>query len=1112
MDFFIAILDKIVSRNCILSINSLSLRVKLTNMKPLLPALVALFLALGAHASSRTEVFSPDGRISVTIQDGTYYLTVDGRTAMSSSIAELKLSDGRTFGTSAKARKIRISKSPEKIFISSPFYRQESLFLEYNSLTMDFGKGWGMEWIVSDQGAAYRFFGGESGVTTTVIDETASFVFNDDYELTMAYSTNKKKPYAMAFQNTYRTESLSKADAGIPAFLPASINTGEARVTILESDIQSYPVMFVRPEKGCTALVGEFPSYPSAYGIYPGRQQQYVKETGNYISKFEGVRTFPWRILAVSRKDTEMPVNDLVYALAEPSRIDDTSWIKPGFSAWEWWNDWGLTGVDFKAGINMPTYRKYIDFASENGLEYLILDEGWYVPSSGDMLTPIPELDLPALVKYAAEKNVKLILWTVFNVLDDKLEETCKHYADMGIAGFKVDFLDRGDQTAVEMAWRIAEAAARHHLVLDYHGIYPPAGMNRTYPNVLNFESVFGMEEVKWGEIDINMPSYLVTFPFIRQMCGYTDFTQGAMLNATKEDFHPVYSNPYSMGTRAQQVALYVVVDSPLTMLCDTPSRYEKEKDVTNFISTLPRIYDETRCIDGKIGEYVVMARRSGENWYVGGLTDWTGREMDIKFDFLPEGEYFIKVLKDGENAGKNASDYTMEPATANLGDGFPGFGRQVRTVTNDDSIHIAMAPGGGFVIKLIKKTVLPEGKKIHIPEEWGGQDPYDPESQWSYSRMFCTENTAIFWQKGFGADPSEAPDLCGHPMRWDINNLAENIERFYKCYRDEMKFILPGSLADEYRMVVHVRYDLEGTAYGGDVDGTIGALWVTPGRIQDERLNCIAHELGHSFQSQISCDDMGQAWGGSPFFEMTSQWMLWYVNPEWQTSEKYHWDAWNTLTHKSFLSFENMYHSPYVLEDWATRHGVQVIADLYREGKRGEDPVITYKRHFGLSQEQFNDEMWNTVCHFVNWDYERVWEESRPYANRNVTKLEPSCDGWQRISKENCPEDYGFNAIPVEVPHRGQTVSIDFKGEAGLDGFNGENKELAGWRYGFMAVGADGHSIYYPVHRSAAETVSYTAPYDQDLEHLWFVVMGAPKEHIINSPAQWPYSIKINK
>ena len=636
--------------------------------------------------------------------------------------------------------------------------------------------------------------------------------------------------------------------------------------------------------------------------------------------------------------------------------------------------------------------------------------------------------------------------------------------------------------------------------------------MNRTYPNVLNFESVFGMEEVKWGEININMPSYLVTFPFIRQMCGYTDFTQGAMLNATKEDFHPVYSNPYSMGTRAQQVALYVVVDSPLTMLCDTPSRYEKDKDVTNFISTLPRIYDETRCIDGKIGEYVVMARRSGENWYVGGLTDWTGREMDIKFDFLPEGEYFIKVLKDGENAGKNASDYTMEPATANLGDGFPGFGRQVRTVTNDDSIHIAMAPGGGFVIKLIKKTVLPEGKKIHIPEEWGGQDPYDPESQWSYSRMFCTENTAIFWQKGFGADPSEAPDLCGHPMRWDINNLAENIERFYKCYRDEMKFILPGSLADEYRMVVHVRYDLEGTAYGGDVDGTIGALWVTPGRIQDERLNCIAHELGHSFQSQISCDDMGQAWGGSPFFEMTSQWMLWYVNPEWQTSEKYHWDAWNTLTHKSFLSFENMYHSPYVLEDWATRHGVQVIADLYREGKRGEDPVITYKRHFGLSQEQFNDEMWNTVCHFVNWDYERVWEESRPYANRNVTKLEPSCDGWQRISKENCPEDYGFNAIPVEVPHRGQTVSIDFKGEAGLDGFNGENKELAGWRYGFMAVGADGHSIYYPVHRSAAETVSYTAPYDQDLEHLWFVVMGAPKEHIINSPAQWPYSIKINK
>ncbi len=1073
-------------------------------MKALTSTLLALFLAAEAMAASPVKITSPDGTISVTISQGAYSLTVDGTEIMTGSTADMSLSDGRTFGTGSKVTRTRASRKPVMEHIVSPFYRQKEYDLEYNSLILEFGKGWGMEWRVTDEGAAYRFFGGETGKNAIVEDETAIFAFADDFDLTMAYTTNPEKPYAMAFQNTYKTARLSQADVTSPAFLPASISAdGGRRITILESDQQAYPVMFVRPESGKSVLKGEFPHYPSAMSRYPGRQQDYVTGTEDYICTFEGVRTFPWRILAVSGNDTELPVNNLVHALAEPSRIDDTSWIKPGFSAWEWWNDWGLTGVDFKAGINMPTYRKYIDFASEHGLEYLILDEGWYVPSSGDMLTPIPELNIPELVKYAGEKNVKLILWTVFNVLDNKLEETCRHYADMGIAGFKVDFLDRGDQTAVEMAWRIAEAAARHHLILDYHGIYPPSGMNRTFPNVLNFESVFGMEEVKWGEIDINMPSYLVTFPFIRQMCGYTDFTQGAMLNATKEDFHPDYSNPYSMGTRAQQVALYVVVDSPLTMLCDTPSRYEKEKETTDFISTLPRIYDETRCIDGKIGEYIVMARRSGENWYVGGLTDWTSRELDIKFDFLPEGEYLIKVFKDGENAGKNASDYTMDRTTAGPEDGFPGFDRRGRTVTKDDSIHIWMAPGGGFVIKLIKKTELPEGKKIYIPEEWGGQDPYDPESQWSYSRMFCTENTAIFWQKGFGADPAEAPDLYGHSMTWDINNLAENVERFYKCYKDEMKFILPGSLADEYRMVVHVRYDLEGTAYGGDVDGTIGALWVTPGRIQDERLNCVAHELGHSFQSQISCDDMGQAWGGSPFFEMTSQWMLWYVNPEWQTSEKYHWDAWNTLTHKSFLNFENMYHSPYVLEDWATRHGVEIIADLYREGKRGEDPVITYKRHFGLSQEQFNDEMWNTVCHFVNWDYERVWEESRPYANKNVTKLETASDGWQRVSKDNCPEDYGFNAIPVEVPHRGETVSIDFRGE---------NKELAGWRYGFLAVGADGHSIYCPVQKSATGTVSYSAPNDQDLEYLWFVVMGAPEKHIMNSQAQWPYSIRINK
>lgn len=1065
-------------------------------MKSILTTLVSLLAVSGFQSTERTEVHSPDGTVSISINGGGYSLTIDGQTVMSSSIAELKLSDGRSFGTSTKAKKVRMSKSPVKERIQAPFYRQEVFDLEYNSLRIEFGKGWGMEWIVSNQGAAYRFFGGEEGKSTTVTDETASFVFDRDYELTMAYSTNQEKPYAMAFQNTYRTAYISEADSGTPAFLPVSVNTGGSRVTVLESDIQSYPVMFARAEQGRNAVTGEFPRYPSEYGKYRGRQQQYVTGTEDYICSFEGTRTFPWRILAVSREDTEMPVNDLVFALAEPSRLDDPSWVRPGFSAWEWWNDWGLTGVDFKAGINMPTYRKYIDFAAANGLEYVILDEGWYVPSSGDMLTPIPELDIPALVKYAAERNVKLILWTVFNVLDDHLEETCRHYADMGIAGFKVDFLDRGDQTGVEMAWRIAEAAARHHLILDYHGIYPPAGMNRTYPNVLNFESVFGMEEVKWGEALINMPEYLVTFPFIRQMCGYTDFTPGAMLNASLSDFKPVYSNPFSLGTRGQQAAIYIAVDSPLTMLCDTPSRYMKEKETTDFLSTLPRTYEQTVCLDGKMGEYVVIARRAGDNWYVGGLSDWNGKEVEIALDFLDEGEYNLHLLRDGVNADKNARDYVLEH----------------KTVRKGESVSVRMASGGGFALKLIKKCALPEGKKIYIPEEWEGQDPNDPESQWSYHRMYCTDNVAIFWQKGFGNDPAAAPELGGQPMSWDLQNLAENLERFYVCFRDEMGFTKEGSLADRYRMICHVRYDLEQTAYGGDVDNTIGALWVTPGRIQDSRLNCIAHELGHSFQSQIIADGTGQAWGGSPFFEMTSQWMLWNVNPEWQTTEKYHWDAWNTLTHKAFLHYENMYHSPYVIEDWASRHGVGLIADLYREGRIGEDPVMTYKRHFNMSQDRFNDEMWDACCHFVNWDYERVWEESRPYANKNLTKTEPVGEGWQRVSKDNCPEDYGFNAISVEVPQRGKSISIDFKGEAGLEGFNAGHKELAGWRYGFLAVGEDGHSIYCPMHKDASGTVTYTAPPDQDLQHLWFVIMGAPSEHIMSSEAQWPYSIRITR
>lgn len=410
----------------------------------------------------------------------------------------------------------------------------------------------------------------------------------------------------------------------------------------------------------------------------------------------------------------------------------------------------------------------------------------------------------------------------------------------------------------------------------------------------------------------------------------------------------------------------------------------------------------------------------------------------------------------------------------------------------------------------------LPEGKAIYIPRDLQSMDMQDPESQWSYHRMACTENFAIFWEKGFGDDLSNPPRLDGQPMQVDLKNLEEKLESFYAYFYNTLQFAKAGSKCDKYRMLVMINYSLDGTAYGGDYDGEIGALWIAPNRVQDEKLNCIAHELGHCFQSQITCDGQGEAWGGCGFFEMTSQWMLWQVNPDWITDERYHWEAFCTLTHKAFLHLENIYHSPYVIEYWGMKHGLPFIAELYRQGKRGEDPAMTYKRLNNLTQEQFCDEMFDACRHFINWDFERVWNETRPYANRYTCKLNSAEDGWQRIAPENCPENYGFNAIPLNVPQKGGTVTVEFCGEAGKAGYHAVNADKAGWRYGIVAVGKDGKSVYGEMKKDVQGNVSYTCDGDDVPAYLWLVVMGAPTEHWMNpepegTDAQWPYRIKIN-
>ncbi|WP_455640433.1 DUF6055 domain-containing protein [Parabacteroides sp.] len=413
-------------------------------------------------------------------------------------------------------------------------------------------------------------------------------------------------------------------------------------------------------------------------------------------------------------------------------------------------------------------------------------------------------------------------------------------------------------------------------------------------------------------------------------------------------------------------------------------------------------------------------------------------------------------------------------------------------------------------------KSSLPGGKALYQPKEFAGQDWNSDSCEYSYKRMDYTDNFAIYWQKGFGNDLSNPPQLEGKPMQVDLENLKQKLEEFYTFYQDELKFVKEGSLSEKYRMMVMIQYSLEGTAYGGAYDDVIGAFWAAPNRLQDKKLNAVAHELGHSFQSQISADKQGDAWGGATIFEMCAQWMLWQVNPEWVTDENYHWVAFKANTHKAFLHPENMYRSPYILETWSEKHGLPFIAELFRQGKKGEDPVMTYKRMTGLSQEQFNDELFEAYRQLVNFDYGRVFDKTRDWANsfdRFSDNLEHKSNGWYQVKKEHCPENYGFNVIKLNPRVTEKTIIVEFKGLTDETGYTRIHSDKAGWRYGFVGVTEDGKSIHGEMARDVEGKATFSVPQDKKLSYLWLVVMGSPSEHWMNgdTDAQWPYKIKIS-
>ena len=664
-------------------------------MRPLLLLLTCAVLLPGAAyaaAPRHFELASPDGHLRLGVDAGpqiTYTLDRDGVSVMAPSGLSVQLADGTAYDGSVRFEKA-LRRSVDDSF-ATPVYKRATVRDHFNELTLRY-KTFDLVFRAYDAGVAWRFVS-RAKAGFTVRDEQAEFRFAEDVEATVPYVRHDSQadPYLNSFETYYQIHPLSAWKDDI-ALLPTSFALRNGwRVNITESDLLDYPGMYLK-HLGGTALGGAYPPY-SKEVVQGGhnRLQGIVRSKEDFIAKQPAGAALPWRIVAVATSDVRLLDSDLAYVLGRPAAGTDWSWVNPGKVAWDWWNDWNISGVDFRAGINTQTYKYYIDFAAAQGIEYVILDEGWAVNLQADLFQVVPEIDLPEIVRYADSKGVGIILWAGYWAMDRDVEGICKHFSEMGVKGFKIDFMNRDDQLMVDFYTRTAEIAARYHLLVDFHGAFKPCGLQRPYPNVINHEGVAGLEQLKWAQPSVDQVTYDVQIPFIRMFAGPMDYTQGAMRNATRRNYRPVNSEPMSQGTRCRQLAEYVIFEAPLTMLCDAPTNYLAEPECLQWMAAVPTVWDETVALDGRIGDYAAIARRKGADWYVGAMTDWDARDLTLDLSaFLPEGSYRVEIFRDGINADRKASDYV----------------RDIQTITVNSAQHtlpLHMAPGGGWTARFTR-------------------------------------------------------------------------------------------------------------------------------------------------------------------------------------------------------------------------------------------------------------------------------------------------------------------------------------------------------------------------------------------------------------------------
>ena len=652
-------------------------------MKRILVAIAALVAATLSVQAKDYTLSSPDGHLTVTVAAGntlTYSLSRDSRTLISPSAISLTLADGTVWGPGTRFVKAQ-RRSVDQV-VDAIVFKRSKVQDKYNELTLK-AKAFSLQFRLYDDGLAWRFL--PQGAVD-VKSEEATFAFPEDWKAYIPYVSHNTESLEAQFINSfeaqYSVHPLSEWDKSRLSILPLTVKADDVLLCLLDSDVTDYPGMYLYNGEGGSTLKGVWAPVPATFRQEDGRRVFQELPTSRKDIIAQNASVLPWRAVIVATQDAQLAQSDFSWRLGQNRVEGDWSWIKPGKVAWDWWNDWNLYGVDFEAGINTETYKYYIDFAASKGIEYVVLDEGWAKNTIFNMFESRPEIDLPHLVNYAAGKGVGIILWSIGKTLDKDLEALCAKYSAMGVKGWKIDFMDRDDQFIMQFYERAAAVAAKYHLLVDYHGASKPVGLHRKYPNIVNYEGVFGLENMKWADENTDQVTYDVTIPYTRLVAGMADYTQGAMHNAVKGNYHPSYSEPMSQGTRCHQLAEYIIFDAPLSMLCDSPSNYLSEPECTGWIASVPTTWDETVALDGKIGEYIVMARRKGDAWYVGALNGWEPRDLTLDLSFLPRG--VAEVFADGANAHKAGRDY-----------------KKSALQLDGTSVKVHLAPGGGWVLSI---------------------------------------------------------------------------------------------------------------------------------------------------------------------------------------------------------------------------------------------------------------------------------------------------------------------------------------------------------------------------------------------------------------------------